>query len=464
MKAMRIALVSPYSWTYPGGVTRHIEALAERFIEDGHHVRVLAPFDPPDRVSAVLHRGARPQALEAARLSGLARPDDRLQGQRRGVEPVDHAVRRRDAAPRAAHRPLRRRPHPRAGRAADELGRDRLDAAAARRDVPLLLRQAAPERDREPARRAPGAQPPARPDRGLGGGRVDRPALVRRPLSGDPQRRPRRSRAGAPRPPPVRGERLRIVFVGQAVERKGLPLLLRAFEALREHIPTELTVIGPTPEELSPLMLDPRGVTRARQGRRRPQAARARAGRRAVRAVARRRELRDGADRGVRRRHAGRRVGHRRLSRRRPRRRRRRARAASATRRRSPRRCATSTRSPQRRAAMARAAARDVERFAWPRVAAEVMERLRGRDRDAGAGGRRRSAPPSRVGARAADLKPRVRGPAAAEPRAELPAVEAQPRVALGAAGRWSRGVARRRRAGVARAAEDRHLATSPRR
>src|SRR5438270_4825278 len=62
---MRIALVSPYSWTYPGGVTRHIEALAERFIEDGHHVRVLAPFDPPDRLAAALHRGARPQAVNA---------------------------------------------------------------------------------------------------------------------------------------------------------------------------------------------------------------------------------------------------------------------------------------------------------------------------------------------------------------------------------------------------------------
>src|SRR5207302_3559216 len=61
---MRIALVSPYSWTYPGGVTRHIEALAERFIEDGHHVRVLAPFDSADTFAAVLHRGARPQALE----------------------------------------------------------------------------------------------------------------------------------------------------------------------------------------------------------------------------------------------------------------------------------------------------------------------------------------------------------------------------------------------------------------
>ncbi len=56
------------------------------------------------------------------------------------------------------------------------------------------------------------------------------------------------------------GDRLRIVFVGQAVERKGLPLLLRAFEALREQVPAELTVIGPSEEELKPLMLDPTGV------------------------------------------------------------------------------------------------------------------------------------------------------------------------------------------------------------
>ena len=56
------------------------------------------------------------------------------------------------------------------------------------------------------------------------------------------------------------GEMLRILFVGQAVERKGLPMLLRAFEALREHIPTELTVVGPTQAELDPLMLDSTGV------------------------------------------------------------------------------------------------------------------------------------------------------------------------------------------------------------
>ena len=57
------------------------------------------------------------------------------------------------------------------------------------------------------------------------------------------------------------GEPLRIVFVGQAVERKGLPVLLRAFEALRGQIPAELTVIGLTPEELAPLLVEGEGVT-----------------------------------------------------------------------------------------------------------------------------------------------------------------------------------------------------------
>ena len=58
---MRIALVSRYSWTYPGGVTRHIEALAQQYIAAGHEVRVLAPYDPADLTSAVMHRGATPQ-------------------------------------------------------------------------------------------------------------------------------------------------------------------------------------------------------------------------------------------------------------------------------------------------------------------------------------------------------------------------------------------------------------------
>src|SRR3954468_189291 len=61
---MRVALVSPYSWTYPGGVTRHIEALAIEPDRAGHDVKVLAPFDPDRRRTALLHRGARPQARD----------------------------------------------------------------------------------------------------------------------------------------------------------------------------------------------------------------------------------------------------------------------------------------------------------------------------------------------------------------------------------------------------------------
>src|ERR1700677_221774 len=60
---MRIALLSPYSWTYPGGVTRHIEALAAELSVLGHDARILAPFDPDDALSRRLHRGARPQRL-----------------------------------------------------------------------------------------------------------------------------------------------------------------------------------------------------------------------------------------------------------------------------------------------------------------------------------------------------------------------------------------------------------------
>src|SRR5580658_372692 len=61
---MRIALLSPYSWTYPGGVTRHIGALAAELNTLGHDARILAPFEPDDALSRRLHRGARPQHLE----------------------------------------------------------------------------------------------------------------------------------------------------------------------------------------------------------------------------------------------------------------------------------------------------------------------------------------------------------------------------------------------------------------
>ncbi len=40
---MKIALVSPYDFVYPGGVVNHILSLSEQFIRMGHDVRIIAP-------------------------------------------------------------------------------------------------------------------------------------------------------------------------------------------------------------------------------------------------------------------------------------------------------------------------------------------------------------------------------------------------------------------------------------
>ena len=42
-RKLRIGIVCPYSWDFPGGVQNHIRDLAEFLINNGHHVEVLAP-------------------------------------------------------------------------------------------------------------------------------------------------------------------------------------------------------------------------------------------------------------------------------------------------------------------------------------------------------------------------------------------------------------------------------------
>jgi len=66
----------------------------------------------------------------------------------------------------------------------------------------------------------------------------------------------------AARPDHLRpNEEIRLLFVGRAEERKGLPVLLRAFEALRgAGVEARLTVAGPAVEEVEPLLLEPEGV------------------------------------------------------------------------------------------------------------------------------------------------------------------------------------------------------------
>ena len=260
MGPMRIALVSPYSWTYPGGVTRHIEALAEQFIADGHHVRVLAPYDPADTPATILHRGARPQALAApdylislgrtvgikangavSNLSvtalGMARLHRAL---RTGGYDVVHV--HEPVAPLASWWATEWSLAPVVGTfhsySESHVANGLATFFGARRVLNRLqVRIAVSEAAAWTGRRFFGGHYRVIPN----GVHVDPDVLART----------------GTRPPE---DRLKIVFVGQAVERKGLPLLLRAFEALRDHIPTELTVIGPTPDELAPLMLDDRDV------------------------------------------------------------------------------------------------------------------------------------------------------------------------------------------------------------
>src|SRR6266581_647377 len=44
---MKIGLVSPYDWSYPGGVRDHVWHLASEFISMGHDVRIMAPASGP---------------------------------------------------------------------------------------------------------------------------------------------------------------------------------------------------------------------------------------------------------------------------------------------------------------------------------------------------------------------------------------------------------------------------------
>ncbi|MGH7919406.1 MAG: glycosyltransferase family 4 protein [Candidatus Dormibacteraceae bacterium] len=257
---MRIALLSPYSWSYPGGVTRHVQALAEQFATDGHYVRVLAPLDPPDRVTSLLHRGTPPQPRVApeylvslGRTVGIA-----ANGAISNLSVTPHGVVR-------LHQDLRSGGY---------------DVVHVHEPVAPALGWFATSGARLPLVGTFHAYSDRRVPNGLANllgarrvlGRLQVRIAVsdaaawtgRRWFGGDYRIIPNgvhvdRARPGRARPIRVGGP-LRIVFVGQPVQRKGLPVLLRAFVALREQIPAELVMIGPSPAQLSRMMPDPRGV------------------------------------------------------------------------------------------------------------------------------------------------------------------------------------------------------------
>ncbi len=286
---MRIALVSPYSWTYPGGVTRHIEALADELQTVGHEARILAPFDPDDALARRMHRGARPQPMPLpdrvvplgrtagfpanGAISNLAPTVDSVLALWRELqtggydlvhvhEPVVPLV--GWYAPNCAgDLPMVGTFHSFSENAfTNGIG----VALGARRHINRLhARIAVSEAAAWTARRFFGGRYRIVPN----GVQLDPAGPC---LAGESD--PHLLAAGGDRGAnadvadwtQAGGDRdaqqmpLRILFIGQAVERKGLPVLLRAFEALREHVPATLTLVGAAPEEIAPLLLDDRGV------------------------------------------------------------------------------------------------------------------------------------------------------------------------------------------------------------
>jgi phosphatidylinositol alpha-mannosyltransferase len=305
---VRIALVSPYSWTYPGGVTRHIEALSVELVAMGHEPRILAPFDPDDALSMRLHRGARPQWREPpenfvplGRTIGI--PANGAVSNLTGTPHSVYAVRRElrsggydvahihepivpligfDALMSAEGLPLVGTFHTYSANPISN-GIGAVVMGGRRRMNRLHVRIAVSEAAAWTARRFYGGHYRIVPN-GVRLPHAGTPHCGRQAGSGEAEvggaadsegLRELGTKPGVPR---ARGEEafgergealgeihndrapLRILFIGQAVERKGLPVLLRAFEALREHVPATLTLVGASAAEIAPMLLDDRGV------------------------------------------------------------------------------------------------------------------------------------------------------------------------------------------------------------
>ncbi len=254
---MRIALASPYSWTYQGGVNRHVEALAEEFLGRGHHVRVLAPFDPPGRVSRCLHRAA-PELREA--------PDYLIPlGRTIGI-PSNGAVSNLSPFPAGGVRTPRR-----------ELRRGRYDVVHIHEPlVPLVGWNAALGAEMPAVGTFHAYSTNAVPNHiatALGARRMFNRLWARIAVSEAAAWTGRRWFGGhyevipngvditaAPRGPKPPGEELRVLFVGRPEERKGLPVLLAAFGALVEHVPSRLTVIGAERDDVMRYLADPEAL------------------------------------------------------------------------------------------------------------------------------------------------------------------------------------------------------------
>jgi phosphatidylinositol alpha-mannosyltransferase len=235
-------------------VNRHVEALAEEFLGRGHDVRVLAPVDPPGRVSRALHRAQ----AERRELPDYLVPLGRTMGfgangsvsnlapfPAGGVVAPRRLVRSGEFEVIHVHEPL----VPLVGWNATLGARDPVVGtfhAYATKPLPNYIANAVGARrlfNRLSARIAVSEAAAWTGRRWFGGEYT----IVPNGVDVD----------AAPTAPVPPSDELRILFVGRPEERKGLPILLTAFNALVEHVPCRLTVIGAEREDVLRYVADP---------------------------------------------------------------------------------------------------------------------------------------------------------------------------------------------------------------
>ncbi|HWW67230.1 MAG TPA: glycosyltransferase [Solirubrobacterales bacterium] len=235
-------------------MNRHVEALAEEFLGRGHHVRVLAPFDPPGRLSRMTHRAhAEPREapdyfIPLGRSIGIASNgaiSNLAPFPAGGVVAPRREVRQGDFDVIHVHEPV----VPLVGWNATLGARTPVVGtfhAYSTKALPNHIASALGARrvfNRLSARIAVSEAAAWTGRRWYGGNYEIVPNGV--DLEGTPSG-----------PKPVAGE-LRVLFVGRPEERKGLPVLLTAFGALVEHVPCRLTVIGAEREDVLRYLADP---------------------------------------------------------------------------------------------------------------------------------------------------------------------------------------------------------------
>ncbi len=235
-------------------MNRHVEALAEEFLGRDHHVRVLAPFDPPDRVSRVLHRAtAEPRQvpdyfMPLGRTIGVASNgaiSNLSAFPAGGVAAIRRELRQGDYDIVHIHEPVVPLVGWNAALGAKTPAVGTFHAYSTKA-VPNYIASAFGARrvfNRLSARIAV-SEAAAWTGRRWFGGHYE---IVPNGVDVD----------AAPSSPKPESDELRVLFVGRPEERKGLPVLLSAFGALVEHVPCRLTVIGAEREDVARYLTDP---------------------------------------------------------------------------------------------------------------------------------------------------------------------------------------------------------------